>query len=154
MAGGWSGRDALTMLGALAIVIALAGCDTAPNSHAIYLERLASVLESAIEPAAATPLRLFPAPNTLIIERSAEKIDLLDFLQVTRCDMGALVGARNSSLGRVKTASQRWLYDTALVQGLRAFWLPTAWPLTLGAQRSLHRHLRLQSRERFKSIGI
>ena len=48
------------MLGALAIVIALAGCDTAPNSHAIYLERLASALESANSLAADTRGTTFP----------------------------------------------------------------------------------------------
>jgi len=122
MVGRWLALHSLTVLMALSPVVlsmALAGCDSAPSIHTTYLERLGSALELEFEPMVVEPLTLFPASNTLVIERPAEKIDLLDFLQVTRCDMGALVGARNSSLGRVQSASQRWLYDTALVQGLR-----------------------------------
>lgn len=108
----------------LGVATVLAGCDSQPNAHALYIERLASALGVSAEQAVSdqqTPAGgLFPAPNTLAIERVAEKIDLLDFLQVHRCDMGALVGARNGSLGRVQSASQRWLYDLQLVQGLRA----------------------------------
>lgn len=102
------------------MVLALVACDTHLSNSERYLQRLANALDVAPTPVATIDLTRFPATSSLVIKRPSSKINLLEFLEVNRCNLGSLVGARNSGLGRVHTASQRWLYDTQLVAGLLA----------------------------------
>lgn len=96
------------------------GCDANQTNGERYLERLAAVLDVEVEAAEIRALPGFPAASSLRIERATRKINWLEYLEVNRCDLGALVGARNSGLGRTQTPSQRWLYESQLVAGLLA----------------------------------
>lgn|GEM_PF-3001993 len=101
------------------------GCGSTSDPGRLYLERLAGALgQSAGDyPLSSTkesPLALFPRGDELLITRAERKLSILNLLEVHRCDLGSLVGARNSGLGRVHTPSQRFLYDLELFAGLKA----------------------------------
>jgi len=58
--------------------------------------------------------RLFPVAET--------REGLLDVYALRRCDIVKLVARRNSQLGKVAPASQRWLYELTLWRRLQACW--------------------------------
>ena len=67
---------------------------------------------------AVAPVPAWPRKRDLQAPVEPLRIDLLDFLSLHRCDLGALVGARNGPLGRVMLASGRLLYELRLVRRL------------------------------------
>ena len=85
----------------------LGGCVPAPPEA--YVQRLADALElprPSLEAPEAWPrarLRQAPVPE--------EKGDLLDFLALQRCGLGAVLGARNGPLGRVMDGPERLRYE-------------------------------------------
>ena len=105
--------------------VGVGGCSSADDPGELYLKRLASALGQSAnsylenfsnEP----PLELFPTGDALFISRAESKLSIFNLLEVHRCELGSLVGARNSGLGRVHTPSQRFLYDLRLFAGLSA----------------------------------
>ena len=102
------------------LILCLAGCAPAGPDEVLadYLERVARVTGSAPRLESPGPRPSYPARRALRVEVPGRSIDVGEFFDLHGCDMGALVGFRNSPLGRVQTASQRLGYEAA--------WLPAA----------------------------
>ena len=84
------------------------------------MKRLANALETELQadhPVIPLALR-FRNRLSSSFSRATERVNMLQFLQLQDCAAGALVGERNSSLGRVQGFSQRWRYDVQLVEAL------------------------------------
>ena len=75
-----------------------------------YPERVASVLDRPLEMVEAS-LAFTPTRKALRVEVPPLSINALEFAELHRCDMGDLVGARNSGLGRLAPDSQRLGYE-------------------------------------------
>lgn len=95
-----------------------AGCSPDPVKHDLddYLYRLSNTLALPIAAAEVAPLMPLPAKRDLHIPAPQQRIDLIDFLRLSHCELQRLVGQRNSSLGRVMSDSQQWLYDREFVR--------------------------------------
>lgn len=97
----------------------LAGCSP-PNWDAPfenYLARLARTLGQDV-PASAfpfTPERM-PRPAELKYAFTGNTLDGIDFLALHGCQLQVTIGRRNSSLGRMATASQRLLLELEYLQ--------------------------------------
>jgi hypothetical protein len=100
------------------LLLLAAGCGSPPPEpeSARYLQRLGGVLEREIEPRAETPGPAYPRRRDLRIEIPRAEIDVGEFIELHECDMGSLVGLRNSPLGRTQGASQRLGYEAAWLQ--------------------------------------
>lgn len=85
----------------------LGGCDPAPPEA--YVLRLAEALELP-SPSLPTPTT-WPRPRERQALVPEEKGDLLDFLALQRCGLGAVLGARNGPLGRVMDGPERLRYE-------------------------------------------
>ena len=87
-----------------------ASCTSPESDRFAYVERVASVLGTD---AVTTQVALTPTPSerSLRLEIAEHKINPLQFADLHRCDMGDLVGERNSGLGRFAPASQRMGYE-------------------------------------------
>jgi hypothetical protein len=82
-----------------------------------YLTRLSRVLAVDV-PAASRAAAVVPPPPTrraLRTDTTATSISLWEFLNLRECDLGALVGYRNSGLGKVLAPSQRLVYEGELL---------------------------------------
>lgn len=97
------------------LTLCLAGCapDGSDAVLADYLERVARVTGSTPHLESPAPGPAYPARRMLRVEVPERSIDVGEFFDLHGCDMGALVGFRNSPLGRVQTASQRLGYEAA-----------------------------------------
>ncbi|HEX7037101.1 MAG TPA: DUF3080 family protein [Pseudomonadales bacterium] len=95
-----------------------------------YLGRIRRVTSVETELAPVQPLPPYPARRELLIDIPRQTINVIEFFELHGCDMGALVGFRNSPLGRVQSPSQRLGYETAWIEAARACdtdaaeWLP------------------------------
>ncbi len=58
----------------------------------------------------------FPLRRSLIQAIPPLNINLLEFLQLSRCELQRLLGQRNSSLGLVMPVSQRFLYELSFLE--------------------------------------
>ena len=103
--------------------IALVGCSASepglarlPEAHQQYLIRLARVLEKDLSPIDWYVLAAPPRARQLLEPITEQQIDWLDLLTLNQCELGPLIGYRNSGLGRVLTTSERWLYETQLLE--------------------------------------
>ncbi len=99
----------------LFLVSALSGCsqsDDLSGRLLDYRERLERVLEVEF-PELQEPTRQVRYPTRKQLQRSTVEftINWLDFFAIMDCDLNRLVGQRNSSLGKMMTASQRWAYE-------------------------------------------
>lgn len=108
-ASGWT--KTLTVI----LAAALSGCQ--PNDEQAllddYLTRLARITEGSVRLAEPETLPAYPPRRSLELDVPRRTIDVAEFIDLHRCDMGALVGLRNSPLGRVQGASQRLGYEAA-----------------------------------------
>ena len=96
-------------------LLALIGCsdpDTGPAHLDEYLQRLSTI--TGIEPEPSTPrdINRFDLPQEEVIESPASgRIDLIDFLSLSGCELQINLGRRNTQLGRTASPSQRLLLD-------------------------------------------
>ena len=108
----------------VSLLVACGGCGAGSGGAGeLYLQRLAGALGQevpAILDDASAGLAVFPGGDSLRIKRAENKLKLKDTLEIHRCDLGSVVGARNGALGRVQTSSQRYLYDLKILAGLNA----------------------------------
>ena len=93
----------------------LTGCQSRQSSRAIfdnYLYRLSNSLDVAREKSlSAEQLIPYPKKSALSYEIPPLKINILQFLQLSTCDLQRLVGQRNSSLGHLMTGYHTLLYE-------------------------------------------
>ena len=96
-------------------LLTLIGCsdpDTGPAHLDEYLQRLSTI--TGIEPEPGTPrdINRFDLPQEEVIESPASgRIDLIDFLSLSGCELQINLGRRNTQLGRTASPSQRLLLD-------------------------------------------
>lgn len=107
-------RSALPLLVVVTILIGLTGgCgnNRADEAYSQYLSRLGRTLdiETAVPAPASTPV--MPPPRELRLEIPPGNLGALDFLAISGCAVQVTIGKRNSSLGRMASASQRLLLD-------------------------------------------
>ena len=58
----------------------------------------------------------YPQRTTLLHPLSESKINLLEFLRLSQCDLQRHIGERNSSLGKLQKDSQRLIYDIEFIR--------------------------------------
>lgn len=85
-----------------------------------YLTRLGRVTTIEAELPPAEPLPPYPPRRELLIDIPRRTISVIGFFELHDCDMGELVGFRNSPLGRVQSPSQRLGYETAWLAAAQA----------------------------------
>ncbi len=115
---------------AVLVAMGLGGCaadELEAGDH--YLSSLGDALDRPISWQAEN-LPPFPRPRSLALTMPRTTIDVVEFAQLHSCDLGGLIGARNSALGRVQQASTAlayevaWLRVAATCEGFD--WLPAA----------------------------
>tara|TARA_B100000459_G_scaffold147556_2_gene118719 strand:- start:6444 stop:7505 length:1062 start_codon:yes stop_codon:yes gene_type:complete len=96
----------------LVIAVALCGCSAGEQAALDdYLERLGRALQ--VEPpesdgeALQAVLVDLPGRRQLSVNEPQLSINLLDFLSLSSCELGRVLGANNSSLGKLAAPSQR-----------------------------------------------
>ncbi|WP_020408289.1 DUF3080 family protein [Hahella ganghwensis] len=101
----------LLLVGLLPIAACENG-DTLQGRMLDYQERLERVLETEFTEVDTTfPEVRYPLPKQLRRETTSFTINWLDFFSIISCDLNRLIGERNSSLGKVMSASQHWRYE-------------------------------------------
>jgi hypothetical protein len=105
---------------AAAWAVLLAACQDDNDAHERlledYISRIARVTEADARVAEAGALPPYPPHRALALEIPRSTIDVFELFELHGCDMGALVGFRNSPLGRLQTASQRLGYEAAWLE--------------------------------------
>lgn len=112
----------LRNLASLSLLCALISCKPSDSAESMldrYQSRLSNVLSLTIEEQADVELKPFPSRRELTIELVAQSIDILEFLELTPCQLQRLIGERNSSLGQFMSHSQRWIYEAEFIQLLQ-----------------------------------
>ena len=121
-----------------AFVCACGGPESERFANREYVDRLASVLGQPLPPHAEETLVAWPARRDVRFAREPESIDAAQFLELHTCDLGALVGARNSQLGKLQAASRELDYQVQLVRRIEecaGFAEQPAWLADLAAAR-------------------
>lgn len=80
-------------------------------AFATYLQRLGNTLAVAPRAPAGQPLPRPPRSAALRLDLPGSRIDTLDFLSLSGCELQVTIGRRNSSLGRLARDSQRLLLE-------------------------------------------
>lgn len=98
---------------ALLAAMALAACGRPGPEGAFdtYLDRLARPLESDYRSPERPAMPALPRRAALRLDLPGTSLDTLDFLALSGCEVQITIGKRNSSLGRMASASQRLLLD-------------------------------------------
>lgn len=107
------------LLRSLCLLLAVTGCAPADPGAALLEDYRARVLRTLAGDPGATPgLRLAPWPRKRDrrLEVPAQRADLIEFLRLQNCGLGALVGNRASSLGRVMRPPERLRYELAFIE--------------------------------------
>ncbi len=98
------------------LVALLTACEQSASPSDDYLHRLEAVLErQAVDQKPLTPL-VYPALRDLSIELSQASLSVREFLSLRQCKLHSVIAHRNSSLGKVATASQRLFNDLQILQ--------------------------------------
>lgn len=89
-----------------------------------YLYRLHNSLEIdgkklTVGPAVTRTIKVlprYPKRSLLLYTLKESKINLLEFLRLSQCDLQRHIGERNSSLGKLQKDSQRLIYDIEFIR--------------------------------------
>ncbi|MEY3042257.1 MAG: hypothetical protein RLZZ174_1339 [Pseudomonadota bacterium] len=108
---------ARSLSGVLLALALLVGCSAEAPPKA-YVTRLADALE--LDAPSPPPLRAWPRRRLREATLPAEKTDLLHFLSLQACGLGAVLGERNGALGRVMQAPERLRYEVRFAAGAKA----------------------------------
>ena len=107
------------LLPLLAGLLGLAACSPADPAVALledYRGRVLRTLEGAPGPAPQAAPVPWPRTRARRLEVPAQRADLVEFLRLQDCGLGALVGNRASSLGRVMRPPERLRYEYAFLE--------------------------------------
>ncbi len=107
----------LRFLLAILLSLSLVACVKAPGQAELldYQQRLTRVLGLAEAKLPLAPVSPLPAKSSLVQPLPELRMDLLDALATRQCGLDQLIAERNSSLGRVFTASKRVNYEVRLL---------------------------------------
>lgn len=98
----------------LVLALAAVGCAPADPARALledYRDRVARVVDRPTWGAFEPSLEPWPRARQRTLEIEPQRTNLVRFLRLHDCGLGALVGERSSALGRVMTPSQRLAYE-------------------------------------------
>ena len=105
------------------ILVGVGGCDTRFKAEAVLSQYVMNLNRSQFlsinSPAIVMPISL-PALRDRQQALSSFDIGLLDFLSLQQCDVGVVVGRRNSILGKVMPDSQRFLYELDVIRAIES----------------------------------
>jgi hypothetical protein len=91
------------------ILILLTGCSggsALDQNLDDYLQRLARSLEQTPRISEAAAMPNLPRPRALQIPLAAASLNLLEFVELSQCELHRVIAARNSSLGKLAVPSQ------------------------------------------------
>ncbi len=107
-------------IGCIAFFIFVAGCGSPKSAESIfdnYVDRLSNSLDvDRADYDANSSLIRYPLHRELLFTTAPTKINLLDFLKLSSCDLQRHIGQRNSGLGRVMEPSQRLIYEYKFIE--------------------------------------
>ena len=109
-----SGRTCERLLALAILALALSGCgrdDPAAELLDDYRARVERVLRSPRASLAPAVPEAWPRARDRHLDVPPQRIDLIDFMRLNDCGLGALAGMRASSLGRVMTPPERLRYE-------------------------------------------
>lgn len=93
------------------VLLLVVACQESPDPATRYVEFVGLALGLDIVAAAGATLPEFPKRGERRIELSPMRIDAADFVRFHRCDMGGLIGERNSTQVRLGDALERLGYE-------------------------------------------
>lgn len=95
------------------IALTLSGCARSGPEGDLdeYVQKLERVLEQGVHPLSGREVPKLPDGRELRREFDSGAIDIVEFLQIDRCELQQLVAERNSSLGKLAGPSQRLVYE-------------------------------------------
>ena len=114
------------------------GCSREQTPWHDYLTRVARVLDVATPEVRTDDLVAWPRRRALRFVVPAADIDVAQFIELHQCDLGALVGTRNSPLGRLRGDARELAYQRLLVAGIERCTLAghaPGWLKTLAVER-------------------
>lgn len=130
-----------------AIAVLLSGCSQREGADALfvdYQDRVSTLLDiDAPTPQAPPNIAPLPSREERLFPLEETRLGMLDVYALRECNITSLVAERNSQLGKVAAASQRWLYDLELWRRLRHCWDT---PLT--------HHLDAEDRDRLLQLTV
>jgi len=101
----------------LALLLCLSACDRSgqgPEPVLIdYVTRIGRVVDAEPPKVITETLAGYPERREILLTIPESDIGVAQFIELHDCDLGALVGYRNSPLGRTQLASQRLSYEQA-----------------------------------------
>ncbi len=98
--------------------VLLLGCEShSPEKSLLadYRARLARVLDVDKQEPRIIDFVRYPKRRALTLSQASSQLDLLEFLKLSPCRVQRIIGERNSSLGRVMSHSQQWLYEARFI---------------------------------------
>lgn len=105
------------------ILVGAGGCDTRFQAEVVLSQYVIDLNRSQFlsidSTATVLPISL-PALRDRQQDLSTFDISLLDFLSLQQCDIGIVVGRKNSILGRVMPSSQRFLYELDIIRAIES----------------------------------
>lgn len=89
----------------------LAGCSKTPTDQLEdYLIRISRVLDVDLPDNSFTPISRYSVSKNKLPQRK-QSIGLLEYLRISQCQLGQVVGYKNSQLGKVAAPSQRLHFE-------------------------------------------
>lgn len=107
----------------LIILFVVTGCDTRFKAEDVLAQYVIDLNRSKYLTLATPDISL---PNSLPSKRYRQNslslfdIGMLDFLSLQQCDVGHVVGQKNSILGKVMPNSQRFLYELEIIKAIES----------------------------------
>lgn len=112
----------MILLGGI-ILVGVSGCDTRFKAEAVLSQYIADLNRSQFL-SVSSPAMVMPVSLPLSRHRQQNltqfDIGILDFLSLQQCDVGIVVGRRNSILGKVMPDSQRFLYELDIIRAIES----------------------------------
>ncbi|MFY0675896.1 MAG: DUF3080 family protein [Neptuniibacter sp.] len=102
-------------------LLCLSGCEKNPPEDMLenYTSRLSRVLEIQHDLQPAPNVPLFPLRRDRIMPTQEIREGLIDVLNLKQCHLIQLIAERNSSLGKVYSASQKMVYELKFYAAIR-----------------------------------
>lgn len=105
------------------ILVGVNGCDTRFKTETVLSQYVMGLNRSkflSIDSSAIVMPISLPALRDRQQDLSNFDIGLLDFLSLQQCDVGIVVGKKNSILGKVMPDSQRFLYELDIIRAIES----------------------------------
>jgi hypothetical protein len=106
----------------LFLLVMIGGCGPVTPEAVLeeYVVRVGRVVEATAPVAPPPALARYPERRVLAVAIPERTVGLMSFFELHGCDMGGLVGYRNSPLGRIQSDSQRLGYEAAWLAAAEA----------------------------------